>query len=524
MRERPGLRRVRHTLRTNRQYVVFGLLAAAIVGNLGIYVVGAVRGLTSPFSFDYGEDFVLYLATNPELLYHPIDVEPYLPTVYPPIYPSVVGALHAATGGALNVFTVGRLTSIVAALGTTVLVGALSTDRDQVVPFVVAGGIFLANPTVSFWGVAARVDMLGLFFSVAALYWFIDRRGYERLVGAVVLCVLALYTKQSFIAAPLAIGASLLWERRWKETTAFGIGLGVTGLAVLAGLSMLTDGRAWNQLVVYQAGQSVRVMDTVWWGYRFAQRNAVLLALGAFASLFRHERVPTVVLGYVLIAGAVNTYLIGKQGSNWYYFLDLIAGLSVVAGILFSDLYARRDVAVPEKESLRPLVLVCLVLVAQLVLFAQPPLSAHPDGATAAADVVDDTDRPVLSVDASILMRNEQTVIYEPFIMTQLHQAGYWDQTPVLRSIANREYGYIVLSFDVSDRGSERYPDRWSEEQLRTIDANYELHGVTGSYWIYAPRNETRNRRAPSFDDGSGTLHERRPSGLTSGVGPSGSV
>lgn len=481
------------------------VLAAALLAGLVRYARTVAYGLTTPYAFEYGEGFMLYFATHLGAMYEPIGTEPFLPTVYPPLYHLLVGGLHWLVGDRVGLFALGRSVSVAAAVATALLVAALvraSTadagnagtvdGRWSAVAGAVAAGVFLSTPLTLQWGVAARVTILGLCLSVAAIYWYLAARDGSRrqVAGCAALCLLALYAKQSFVAAPLSIALALFLAGHRRRAAEFVLSLGAAGLLVLAALAAATDGQAWYHLVVYNSSQSVELARIAEFAARFVVAYPILLALGGAVVLHRRSLVPTVVLVYLVAAGAVAVATVGKPGSNDYYFFETVTALCVVAGCALAAALSpdRRLFGTGATPAARTFVV--LILVAQVGLFLPGTPVDEPTGAAATAATIEGADGPVLTEDNSLLVSLDRTPTHEPFLTTQLAAAGTWDQTPVVRSIEEGQYSYVVLLFDVE--GDPTYhADRWTDAQLEAIAENYELAERNGDYRVYVPASET---------------------------------
>lgn len=107
---------------------------------------------------------------------------------------------------------------------------------------IVCALLFLASPYVFSWGIFYRPESLGLLFSLIA-FWIAVRYINSYLVYTCIpLLVLALFTKQYYIAAAGAIILFLIIQKRWKTALIF---TGIYGL-IIAGtfsvINIITDG------------------------------------------------------------------------------------------------------------------------------------------------------------------------------------------------------------------------------------------------------------------------------------------
>jgi hypothetical protein len=136
-------------------------------------------------------------------------------------------------------------------------------------------------------------------------------------------------------------------------------------------------------------------------------------------------------------------------------------------------------------------ILIAVLLIIQFSLFIVPPSGAFA-GANTADSVIENSDSPILSEDSGLLVNNNQNVLYQPFIMRQLMASEQWDQSPVVQSIHDKKYEYVMLHFNVANKEDWR-TSRWSPNQIRAIDENYELSTQSGKYWIYVPEDSSTN-------------------------------
>src|ERR1051326_3792761 len=236
----------------------YAVVILALIGHFGIYLSYALRAVRFPFQLDYGEGIIWQQAQMipGQLMYGDITRLPFIVFHYPPLYHLVVRAITFAsgdmleTGRAVSLFSTVLIAGLVAALAHDVI-GAQSGRAVRRTGAAIAGlSVFCYYPVV-FWSPYMRVDMLATALSVLGV-WLFGRslRHHWLLHVAVMTFVLAVYTKQSSIAAPLSVLlVSLLVDWR-RALIAHGLGclIGVTVLLVLTGM---TNGGFLRHLVVY---------------------------------------------------------------------------------------------------------------------------------------------------------------------------------------------------------------------------------------------------------------------------------
>jgi hypothetical protein len=174
-----------------------------------------------------------------EGLYYRLNAYPFTVSPYGPIFYVVSAGLH---GLGVPVLLCGRLISVSALLAALHcawrLLGLLVAD-----PFARMAGMLLAasSTTLLYWGTVGQTDMLACAFSVAAFLNYSvwrEQRTPRNLVVSGFCVVLAVFTKQTAIAAGATIALCLLVEDRrravyWITLT----GAAGAGLVVCRGVT-----------------------------------------------------------------------------------------------------------------------------------------------------------------------------------------------------------------------------------------------------------------------------------------------
>src|SRR6185369_13695727 len=175
-------------------------------------------------------------------LYYDLKHYPYTVCAYMPTFYWLESGLIRV---GLSAFQAGRWISLMALLGLIALSGKLvllytgDTNAAWVASLATASSSLLAS-----WGTVGQVDTLAAFFAVAAFYQYsrFHVRGESTLWIAGVCALLALFTKQTMVAAPVAIFV-LLWTRDRKKALTFGAIFGTGVAALLLGINAALDGR-----------------------------------------------------------------------------------------------------------------------------------------------------------------------------------------------------------------------------------------------------------------------------------------
>jgi hypothetical protein len=327
------------------------------------FVYRALVALLYPYPLQYGEGAVFYEAGqlyganfDPANLYSPNAAPPYRAAIYTPLNYYFQAAMMFVTGP--RSILGGRLVTILASLYICYSLYR-SARKQELAPGRRAGlGIGLAAALTPFataalydWGVLAKADMLAIAFSFAAVQrvWEAGqaRRREARLwpyVWAGLLCALALLTKQSALAAPIAIVIWLGLERDWRVLATF-VGSLAGSLAVIGlGFQVATGGAFFRHIVTYNSqpydldflGAALNYL--LW-------THIVMLVLAAFwvarPLIGRFERVDLWRI-YFLAALAVS-FSAGKVGADYNYYIESLCLMALLAWWQIGHLMALRS-------------------------------------------------------------------------------------------------------------------------------------------------------------------------------------
>ena len=175
-------------------------------------------------------------------LYYDLQHYPYTVCAYMPSFYWLESGLIRA---GLSAFHAGRLISFAALLGLIVLCGriALLYTDDRHAAWV-ASLAAASSSLLGSWGTTGQVDILAAFFALAAFYNYsrFEVRGANSLWIAGVYAVLAVFTKQTMLAAPAAIFV-LLWIRDRRKALWFGAIFGLSVATAVLAINAALDGR-----------------------------------------------------------------------------------------------------------------------------------------------------------------------------------------------------------------------------------------------------------------------------------------
>jgi hypothetical protein len=468
-------------------------VAGLTVVYLGALLLSNAVQIAQPVERTYGESLVLDQARRVaagQPLYPPLVDLPLTITAYPPLYYVVVGNLQRLAGD--SSYTVGRTVSAAAMFGSAVLIAwCVRSLVGRWWPALLAAGLFLTqNLTALLWGPAHRVDALAVCLSLLGLALASARRT----PAAALVFVLAALTKQTYVAAPVAVAVAL-WPCRRALFTFLGVFVG--GLLVAGVASVVVFG-SW--IIWHTIAANANPWDFEYFSAQlaaFLQVNALplCLAAGAFAIPERPgERMWRV---YFVACSALSLATIGKLGASSNYWLELTAAIAVLIGLYAGRLAADPPVRVPYGAATFAGLVLAALLVAlpayqltvaeSLALHFLPPtgfIAAQLDAAQFVSAEPGDvlTDQPALALMAG------KRIQFEFIIFTLLAHQGAWDERPILDAVRDRQFGVVVLTQALETPRRRVLEPPWSENVRQAVQDAYEPAGQYAGYWVYRPR------------------------------------
>lgn len=450
------------------------------------YLAAALPAITYPFELDYGEGIVwqqALLIPGPRM-YGPIDGYPAIVFHYPPLYHLAVRFVSAF---GVDYLQAGRAISITATLAAAGLVGGLvhvctrnSGRLPAAVGVLIAALIVFSIPQVTFWSRYMRVDMFGLMLVVAGmLLASLSVRRPGLLYAAMLSFVAAVYTKQTYLAAPVACSIVFMLRAPWQMTKVILFGLAI-GLMPLAWLSFQTEGGFLRHLIIYNVNRfslhraySVLMLWCIQgWIAAISTCGAVVIfyRITSFANGGRYRRLCTNLVTHddappltlVLVTFALASLMlvgVGKSGASDNYLLEWAMMAAAVTGILVAFALAglrRRDPIWSVGTPILTFTLLVQALVMSGGLPAAPPSGKDIQKMERLVDIVRQSPKAVLSDDMVLLLRAGREIPMEPAIFSELVSLGRWSEDPFIKLI-HEGYFSLVINEGPSLR---RYPAR----------------------------------------------------------------
>jgi hypothetical protein len=180
------------------------------------------------------------------------------------------------------------------------------------------------------WGTVGQVDVAGVMFSLAALYQYTR---YENggnaaaLRWAGVFVVLALFCKQTLIAAPVAIALTLALSH-FRRAVWFSVAVGGFLLGAVVAMNLYTEGRFFDNAVRANLNPfSTKKMSSQLEYFTLVAGSLVLIAAAGAGHAWRKRDL----LLYLYLAAALGVFLLtaGKIGSDLNYQVEPLLALAL---------------------------------------------------------------------------------------------------------------------------------------------------------------------------------------------------
>ena len=493
--------------------------------------------LSYPYPHDGLEGTLLHearLLWAGEPLYQPLERARFVSAPYPPLHPLLLGLADQFAGP--HVFWSGRLLSLGAALGVAALIVLIGRRAGgSWLGGLLGMSLFLSAPPVLLWATRVKPDLTALLWTALGLglaTCIIDDLRFTiydlRLDGkanrkskivnrkwgsgwwfVVAVCfVLAFFTKQTDVMAPLGTGLALLIADlrafygggeqagyigrlpiRWR-TVVYGLSYFALALGVWALLDLVTAG----QYTAHVWG----LHRSEWWSAALLSKFVALLA----------PYLPAIVLALLVLIRAIRTgralvpacYALvvpisllgaGEVGANHNHLLECLLALALTTGIAAGWMAELLRSAYVRYSWLLSGALLVL-LATQLALAYQPQQwyigeLAPDDPPDRYLAFIRATPGEVLADDVGLLYAAGRPLRYDdPSTMGPAANSGVWDQRGLLQEIAERRFSAILLPVNL-DRDSIDATGRWTPEMLAAIRAHYKL-AFRDTIFTYVPR------------------------------------
>jgi len=514
---RDGL--VQRTARYHRRQL---LVRTAVVGVILLLTVRAAEylgyaalAIGFPFGLDYGEGIVWQqaLLIPGSHMYGDITQFPYIVFNYTPLYHLVVRSITAfgidplAAGRGVTLAATIAISGLAGLIVTTAMRESTSTSA-RIAGAAVAGLMVFTYGSLQAWATLMRVDMLAICFSIAGVYLAI-LAGKKIIIScfAILFFVLAIYTKQTELSAPIAAILVMLIGNARSTLIASTLGFLVGGSALVV-LQLRTGGAFWHHIFVCNLNgpfSFYEALHKMWWSMK-DDGLGVLLGVVALAFLWWSEvtSLPTLkptawikairgsiqlralaILSLWFLLASLQLVSLGKSGAAVNYCIEWMCITAMPIGMATSLAWDRATIQgnIVRFAGWAGLLLSLTIaahtlrrpVVGQTIVGDSNEIALR----THLVNLIRANPKPSLSTDMTLLMRAGQAVPLEPAMFTDLTVSGIWDQGPFINLIRDRAFGLIITE--------KWYKEPFTNEVMRAIENNYTLMEQLGDYRVRRP-------------------------------------
>jgi hypothetical protein len=442
--------------------------------------------LPARHSWDDADPEVLnnaYRLSRGEPLYHGVTTPPWVVSPYTPLYHALLAAALRTTDLS---YRPARLLSLLASLALAAALAVLAHRwRGRVREGLWASCLLLILPAVLYNVARPHPQMLAVALSVWSFTLFESRRRILADFLSPVLAVLAVYTKQTQFALPLALGLWLLRKDR-PRLIAYVATVALFGLAPLPWLEAWTGGAFLDSIVgmnflPYHAGQIAPVLIH----HAGPFFPFLWLALSRLAARLRAGTLEPIDC-YLLVVLLVTVPSLGRAGAHGQWVVELLVVGTIfllrTGGLFFPP--AHRRLAVAQFAFV-------LAYAPAFVLLEEGPWDRDSiRAAPAIRAILESAPGPVISQQGSFSLFTRGEIHIQLFHFASLARMGRWDQGPLLREVEERRVAWVVTEFPLEEPlTDDDARERFTPELHAALGRNYVRRAHRGPYFVYSPRD-----------------------------------
>lgn len=458
-------------------------------------------------------------------IYRSLEDPPWVAGTYTPVFMWLAGMFDS---GGMAGFATGRTIVYASVFLLCVLMVVMVTSATRnVVAGMLPALLLLATMEAYNWIGYFRVDFPALAFSVLGLSIVVLGRGNRvGLAAAAFFMAVAIFTKQTMVAAPVACVLALLWQDWRRGLTLMGWLLAWGGVGAL-GLGIATGGQFFVHTILYNANTWHWNDVLIWcrhiWNVHRWMVMAAMVALAWWmlwgAALRRGEagrRVVWIELFWlpIVLYGVIAQWSvlgIGKAGSAENYLLELIAGWGLLIGLTLGGLM--RSMGLGEGgRAMKALMTVVVVAVGGMTLMhavvmgrdgvQEILMSPYKNATRADFEAAEHIRERMNKVDTAFAelavyhLQIDEKPVFQPFIMSELARQGRWDETRFVEMIDNKEFGLVVALDDLTAVPASA---RYTPAMLRAFKRAYRMDELVRTplwtFYLLVPRDADKEAR-----------------------------
>ncbi|MEW6481924.1 MAG: hypothetical protein AB1397_02815 [bacterium] len=406
----------------------------------------------------------------------------YIANNYPPLYPLLNLILVPFLGLG---FLSGRLISLFSILlVSTLLFLILKKETKNIYIALIFSFLFLHIDYIYSATALYRVDMAGVFFSFLGFYLFYKK---QKIIFPIIAFLFAIYTKQSNIAALLAVITCIfITERKKNKAINFLILFLILFTIPSFILMFITKGEVFRHLVTYNA--NVYELERFYiYLDKFIEKNWLFLVFSPIyiIEIILKKKYKEPIFLYLLFS-LLPLFASGKVGSSYHYLFEPTGVLSLASGLGFFKIYNSKNKFF---YGIIFSILLIYIFTSYHKVIKTISLESQVPQDKALLSFISKTEGKILSEEkgTGYILLSGKDIYFYPFIMSQLAREKKWDQEKIINEINNKIFSKVLLNSDLSNP-SYLTSERFTREILSSIRQNYVFEGIIGDTWIYSPK------------------------------------
>jgi hypothetical protein len=442
------------------------VLLLFVLASAFLALLQSSRLIGLPYQIDYGEGLMLDGAMRlrysqplyPDPFRFPVVIQEYGPVAY-------AAAAWVSRKGVPS-FTGGRALAFACAIALSFLIAWLLRQSTGSWWIGLSFGLlFVTLPAIRLWLCLLRADMIGLVLSFVGIALYQTKRRW----WCVPFFALAIFSKYTLVAAPVAVFAHLMLNRKMKEAAGFATGMGALCLAGFAAMQWTTGGWfAFHMFGTHSDRYSLmhffQHAGLVWLSAPVVTALAVWYAV-------RDWRSHALTLPPLYLAmSSLTTLTAGKIAANTNHFIEWMAAACLCAGFGYSVVLSKHF----NKAMPATLILSTSVLVGSIVQSTQKsqPTDGLNECGLAYQYVAKSTASRVFSENlGALLMAGKPVLVSDPFVYLQSTKHGLPDRQ-VERLVNEKYFDLIVMSNDPLATKLQS-TEVWPDSLVDAIGRNY---------------------------------------------------
>lgn len=374
---------------------------------------------------------------------------PFMHGAYPPVYPFIVSIFLHLTGPS---FMIGRMISFIATVVIVCILYKLffqESQRNKEYSLLLSV-LFLAPFFVVKWSSIFRVDMLAVCFSFLGIYFYIfynEKKSNLRFIS-VIFFILAFYTKQNAIAAPMAILIYNILRNR-KECIKFLILYSIPLLSIFLLINYATRGEFYLHLIKYTYFIGLSISRIPGSYQIFLKEITILFILFLINIIFIKKNY---IYSLYFIISYLLLFTITKPGADTNYYIEPFLSLLIISGLTFLHLIKLYDKKIYNFSLVFLMVFQAFILFgssAFVDLIKNPFLPANHKEIALIHYYAKNIKGTILSEDLGFLAINNKPLFLESFQMAWLEKFKLWSSEKILDSCRNQEYSAIIAGNNI---------------------------------------------------------------------------